>query len=561
MRLFFKLSILLFFILSCFLSVSAQEESLSGGTMKIVGPLAEPRELHAATTLSDGRVLVAGGFTKMFKALSSCEVFDPIKNKFVKAASMKHSRFLHTATLLKDGRVLIVGGIGDNEAKKMLVDEAELFDPTTGTFIPTGSLNIPRQGHTATLLSDGRVLIIGGGNAVNYFKSKGISELEIYDLGKGQFQVVGKLETPRQFHTATLLNDGRVLITGGSGEGLKSALGSAEIYDPTTNTTHFVSPMNDKRVGHSAVLLPDGMVLIVGGSDYVSEPRIKSVEVFDPQTEKFTLTDSMHESRVDSKAILLDDGNVLIAGGSTKGPIFHKSAELYNFKTKKFNPVCDMAIARDTFSPAKLKDGRVLFMGGATREDNGLQRKLLTLAEVYVDKSDKGIKPELEVSYNEISAGAPLKVSLNAKVGKEVSVFWDFGDGQTGEGEKLDHIYSCPGYYNVGVTAINEKCNNMYKTLDIQVAPQKDGQISFTCAIEPLLDNRCLGCHAFLNDSLLGSYDELINSKAVIPQNSKDSKLLMVNDSKHKMMPSYVPLTSSELSLISDWINQGSKNN
>ncbi len=129
-------------------------------TFESAGALAEARSGHTATLLSDGRVLVVGG-GGIGGFLASSEIWDPATGMFEYAGSLAEGRGMHTATLLRDGRVLVVGGEGDAEADPLLAS-AEIWDPTTGTFAPAGSLAEARYGHTATLLSDDRVLVVGG---------------------------------------------------------------------------------------------------------------------------------------------------------------------------------------------------------------------------------------------------------------------------------------------------------------------------------------------------------------------------------------------------------------
>ena len=150
----------------------------------------------------------------------------------------------HTATLLADGRVLITGG---NDTDDHAVASAELYDPTTGTFSPTGSMATARGFHTATLLADGRVLIAGGDPA-GWVADRPDASAEIYDPTTGTFSPTGSMATTRGFHTATLLADGRVLIAGG--ENGAGSLASAELYDPTTGTFSPTGSMSTPRALH-----------------------------------------------------------------------------------------------------------------------------------------------------------------------------------------------------------------------------------------------------------------------------------------------------------------------
>jgi Galactose oxidase, central domain len=178
------------------------------------------RSGHTASRLPDGRVLIAGGENSS-EVLNQCEIFDPSSVTFSIAGNMGSARVDHSATLLSDGRVLIAGGRDAVGA----VNTIEVFDPASGAFTAGPIMGVARAGHRATLLSDRRVLIAGGD--VN-------GSAEIFDSTAGSFSVGGAtLITARSKHSAALLMDGRVLIVGGTGSN-GSALSSEEIFDPAT---------------------------------------------------------------------------------------------------------------------------------------------------------------------------------------------------------------------------------------------------------------------------------------------------------------------------------------
>jgi hypothetical protein len=176
---------------------------------------------------------------------------------------MTTARVWHTATRLSDGRVLIAGGqdsIGGGLAS------AELYDPSTGTFSPTRSMTSPRQNQSATLLSDGRVLVAGGAafDATGRPLGNGpLASAELYEPKNGSFSLTGSMAFVAEFYTATLLSDGRVLFAGGD-DGMAS-LASAQLYDPQAGTFSSIGSMTVGREGHTATLLLDGRVLIAGG--------------------------------------------------------------------------------------------------------------------------------------------------------------------------------------------------------------------------------------------------------------------------------------------------------
>ena len=192
------------------------------------GHLNQSRCLHTATLLPDGTVMVAGGIEGGGAGLSasrSAELYDPASGSWNSTASMNGGRYQHTATLLADGTVLVAGGYNPKKSPSSLAS-AELYHPASGTWTSTGSLGNPRTGHTATLLMDGRVLVAGGSES-----NSNIISAEIYDPASGSWTEAATLTTARSDHTATLLPDGRVLVAGGTGP-----LKSAEIYDPANNT-------------------------------------------------------------------------------------------------------------------------------------------------------------------------------------------------------------------------------------------------------------------------------------------------------------------------------------
>lgn len=311
------------------------------------------RAAHTATLLMDGKVLVAGGFADDENSLSSAEVFDPKTNAFSPTGTMNVARAGHSAALLPDGKVLIAGGYNGD-----YLDSAEVYDPKTGKFAPAGKMILARSGHTAVLLAGGKVLLAGGVGAGWTF----LAEAEIYDPSANTFTKTGNMSAARESHTATLLKDGRVLITGGH-RGRRTAVmiySSAEIYNPATGTFTVAANLTVRRHKHDAVLLDDGRVLIVGGSDERdARGAYRAAEIYHPSKNSFEKTADMNLSRykLQGTTVLLKNGKILIAGGASHAEIFNPAKNTFEV-TGKFET------ARLFATATLLPDGKVLITGG-----------------------------------------------------------------------------------------------------------------------------------------------------------------------------------------------------
>jgi hypothetical protein len=295
------------------------------------------------------------------------------------ASPMLEPRSGHTATLLPDGKVLIVGCMRRNQD---FYRSAELYDPATGKFQSTGNLAIPRVGHAAVLLHSGKVLIVGGWIGHGQTDSP-----ELYDPATGKFSTLAKMTSKRGGPAVTLLANGDVLITGGGDTTGPGGIASAEIFHAATGVFEPLAPMHSARIEQTTTVLCDGRVLIAGGR---GDTVTASAEIYDPATRKFTVTGGLLSARYKHSAGLLPDGRVRIAGGSDDRDWSGKlnTAEIYDPEKQTFtaaSPLNDRRFklpreavqlssgqidtARRFMTATKLSDGGVLLAGGYPDND------------------------------------------------------------------------------------------------------------------------------------------------------------------------------------------------
>lgn len=299
------------------------------GLWSATGRLNQPRIVHTATLLPDGKVLVVAGNTSNappnFGRGGTAELYDPASGTWSLTVSLNAARSDHTATLLQSGKVLVAGGYGSDS-----LGSAELYDPASGSWSNAGGLNVARYGHTATLLQDGRVLIVGGSNDGDLASS--LSGAELYDPVAGRWSNTGSLDVARYGHTATLLQTGKVLVVGGY-FWPPTSLSSTELYDPAAGTWSNAGNLNQSRQNHTATLLPLGEVLVAGGYDWNSRRDLASSERYDAYSATWTTTGNLNTTRGSHTATLLPGGKVLVAGGAVVGPTYTNtalnSAEIY----------------------------------------------------------------------------------------------------------------------------------------------------------------------------------------------------------------------------------------
>ena len=229
----------------------------TSGTWSVTGSMFQPHADNTlpAVLLPNGKVLVAGG------SGASTELYDSATGTWSVTSSMNSARTYFPTVLLLNGKVLTAGGWSGSS----VLASAELYDPATGNWSATSSMSTPYHFHTAALLQNGKVLVAGGYDAS--WNSIPISQ--IYDPATGTWSQIGSNPAGAVL-TATRLSNGKVLAVGGGRySGTVQAIATADLYDPVTNTWSASIPMNTARGSHTATLLPSGKVLVAGGCDGV----------------------------------------------------------------------------------------------------------------------------------------------------------------------------------------------------------------------------------------------------------------------------------------------------
>lgn len=456
------------------------------GTWAPGGDLNLPRFSHTATVLQDGRVLVVGGCATPTQGRdafcpahsSTAEIYDPRTLKWSIAGSMTTLRSNHTATLLSSGKILVAGGcITPTDAFTCTATaSAEIFDPATRTWAPAGVMKTARRLHSATLLENGKVLVTGGLN-----ENESLSSAELFDpaanFGVGDWTAVtASLASPRNSHTADLLPGGRVLLAGGLNG--TTALATAEIYDPADGAFSPTGSLASPRAAHTSTRLPDGRILLAGGLSGTADDAtsLASAELYDPTKGRFTTTEPMTEKRSSHAAAPLPGGMVLVAGGRSspfvQGPPKF-SAEVYDPVAGVWSLVDEMQAARSAH-PA------------TNYNPTGHTLNLLSGGKVLVVGGTDSLMTELFVHSADLSVSqidSPDPVALGDELSYTLQVSNEGPD--TAASVKLSDTLS-PALSFVSATAGSGTCVMALQTVTCDLRSIESGGIAtVTIVVEP----------------------------------------------------------------------------
>ena len=342
------------------------------------GELNENRQYHTATLLPNGKVLVVGGTIsggKDFgKCTATCELYDPNTEKWTLTGSLKTARKDHTATLLPDGKVLVAGGGSPDLRHSIPIGSAEIYDPATGLWNGTGRLQTVRMHHKAALLSNGKVLVVGG--AGHQGASKTLCNLltcELYDPAFGKWIRTASHSLHCSIETATLLQDGNVLLTyTQSYSGGMSPPSESGLYDPIAGKEKNTGRLVESVAFQTATLLSNGNVFVAGGVSLKSKPELVenaiAAEIYDVSSGKWRKFDYTTTGRYGHTLTLLPDDHVLVVGGHYKGEQ-HSEQSRAGREALVYNPNtgipinCGNSLANRRYHTATmLSNGKVLLV-------------------------------------------------------------------------------------------------------------------------------------------------------------------------------------------------------
>lgn len=356
-------------------------------------------------------------------------------NSIVFTGNLTVPRSSHSATLLNNGKVLLVGGYNNlgPGGTYQIVTSAELYDPSTGTFSATGSLHLARSRHAAILLNSGKVLVVGGLDAKGIFPA----EAEVYDPASGTFSTTGSLSTARFGLSMAMLPTGKVLVLGGMDS--KGSATAVEMYDPASGTFSTVATLPSKRIAFGAATLNNGKLLITGGQKDTGADTTSSW-LYDLTSNAISITGSLKVAR-EGKATVLNSGKALVYGGFFRDAAGPGNFELYDPSTQKFGSLTSFATGRRAETDTLLPNGELLIAGG---DDNSINFSKPLAATQLIDTAHltSAIGPNL----NALRNGHTATLLNNGKV------LLAGGNGDSNAELYADTNQTLPGLTSIAIT-------------------------------------------------------------------------------------------------------------
>jgi hypothetical protein len=356
--------------------------TVQSGTFTLTGSLNTARYDHTATLLGNGGVLVTGGLgvSGAYTSLASAELYSIKKGKWTVTGSMSVGRTAFTATLLQNGDVLVAGG---SDYEISCYDTAELYNPSTGQWTLTGSMTQLRCHHSATLLPSGEVLVSGGAISIYNNSNPTVASSEIYNPSTGEWTATGSLNDSRASAATVLLQNGEVFTAGGyfnAGNGSPNAyLTSAELYDPSSGTWRATASISGSvGLPTTPALLPDGDMLIANDAQF-----------YDPATATWITNGPLPTVTFPpTKAAALGNGNVLGTGNECKSNKFYNCGAVattaafpYSFSGNSWSQTGSMNYPRFHQTMTLLPNGQVLVAGGGSGSASA--PRVVSIVELY----------------------------------------------------------------------------------------------------------------------------------------------------------------------------------
>jgi N-acetylneuraminic acid mutarotase len=337
--------------------------------------LKDARQHHTATLLKDGRVLVVGGRgVDGLSALASCELFTPKTNKWSKCAPLSTARSDHAATALDDGRLLVTGGTtneatGDLHSSRFVaIGSTELYDPKTNTWSAEAPMADARNGHTATLLLDGTVLVVGGARE----QRQHLTSVERFDPKTNTWSREKPLDVARWLHAAVRDSEGDVVVVGGrsnagqEGKGPGVSIADVERFDVKNGVWKTLPPMSEPRQRTAVVSESSGAGLIViGGQTATSSTNY--AETWNPGLSEWKpFENHLSMSLSSHTGTRLPTGDLVVTGGEPPNAVDTTRVQRWRIDSKQWCLAGELKTARKQHTATLLEDGRVLVVGGTS---------------------------------------------------------------------------------------------------------------------------------------------------------------------------------------------------